>query len=60
MADGLMPGVGLLSEGVALALTDPVLFPRVNLDKPSPRLKNGLFAIAASEGASFREEIEQS
>lgn len=54
MADGLMFGVDLLSEVVALALL--VLLPRVNLDKPSPRLRNGLFVFAASAGASFREE----
>lgn len=55
MTEGLMLGVGLVSELVALLLNDPVVLPLVNLDKPSPRLRNGLFTFAASVGAPYRE-----
>lgn len=54
MTEGLMFGVGLVSELVGLILTDPVVFPLVNLDKPSPRLRNGFFTFAASVGALYR------
>lgn len=47
----VMLAVGLVSKVVAPSLNDPVLLPLVNLDKPSPRLRNGLFTFAASEVA---------